>query len=164
MDGNKRTAYVVCRTFLKLNGLDLDTTQEEKYLTFLQLAEGLLSEEELAVWIGSRLTSNGIEERQLSHKLVECVSTSLERLSVDEKTRGYLVVLWQFLRVQASEDAELEAVSRLDRALVAEIEISGEKRPSLRKLAEQLRIPRERLPALYRTLGDLLERCRAANS
>ncbi len=39
VDGNKRTAYVVCRTFLRLNGRDLDASQEEKYLTFLRLAE-----------------------------------------------------------------------------------------------------------------------------
>jgi len=53
VDGNKRTAYVVCRTFLKLNGWDLDASPEEKYLTFLQLAEGRLGEEELASWIRS---------------------------------------------------------------------------------------------------------------
>jgi death-on-curing protein len=57
VDGNKRTAYVVCRTFLKLNGLDLNASQEEKYLTFLQLAEGLLSEDDLAAWITRNLTS-----------------------------------------------------------------------------------------------------------
>jgi death on curing protein len=55
VDGNKRTAYVVCRTFLKLNGLDLTASQEEKYLTFLRLAEGLLTEEELARWVESHL-------------------------------------------------------------------------------------------------------------
>jgi death-on-curing protein len=56
VDGNKRTAYVVCRTFLKLNGWDLEASQEEKYLRFLQLAEGRLSEEELALWIGDHIT------------------------------------------------------------------------------------------------------------
>ncbi|NOY42975.1 MAG: type II toxin-antitoxin system death-on-curing family toxin [Planctomycetes bacterium] len=55
LDGNKRTAYVVCRTFLKLNNTDIDATQEEKYLAFLQLAEGLLGEEELVEWIRSHL-------------------------------------------------------------------------------------------------------------
>lgn len=55
VDGNKRTAYVVCRTFLKLNGLDLAADSEAKYLTFLQLAEGLLSEDELAAWIENHL-------------------------------------------------------------------------------------------------------------
>jgi death-on-curing protein len=55
VDGNKRAAYVVCRTFLKLNGLDLAADSEAKYLTFLQLAEGLLSEDELAAWIERHL-------------------------------------------------------------------------------------------------------------
>jgi death-on-curing protein len=55
IDGNKRTALVVARTFLLLNGFNLTATQEEKYLTFLKLAEGNLSEEELAQWMRSRL-------------------------------------------------------------------------------------------------------------
>jgi death-on-curing protein len=53
IDGNKRTAFVVCRTFLILNGHDLDATQEEKYLAFAHLAEGRVSEQELAIWIVS---------------------------------------------------------------------------------------------------------------
>jgi death on curing protein len=55
VDGNKRTAYVVCRTFLKLNGRDIEASPEEKYLTFLRLAEGRLSEPELAGWIRDHL-------------------------------------------------------------------------------------------------------------
>ncbi|MGI8884046.1 MAG: type II toxin-antitoxin system death-on-curing family toxin [Pyrinomonadaceae bacterium] len=55
IDGNKRTALVVARTFLLLNGFNLNASQEEKYLTFLKLAEGNLSEEELAEWMRSRL-------------------------------------------------------------------------------------------------------------
>lgn len=31
VDGNKRTAYVVTRTFLRLNGYDLQTSSQEKY-------------------------------------------------------------------------------------------------------------------------------------
>src|SRR5688500_3926502 len=50
VDGNKRTALVSCRTFLILNGYQLNATGTEKYLTFLSLAEGTLSEEELAAW------------------------------------------------------------------------------------------------------------------
>ena len=57
VDGNKRTAYVVCRTFLKLNGMDLQATQEEKYTTFLRLAEGLVSEVELGSWIRRHLVT-----------------------------------------------------------------------------------------------------------
>jgi len=57
VDGNKRTAYVVCRTFLQLNGSDLAASQEEKYLTFLQLAAGQIGEEDLAAWIRAHLVS-----------------------------------------------------------------------------------------------------------
>jgi len=51
IDGNKRTSLVVMRVFLALNDADLIATQEEKYSTFLKLAEGELSEEELGNWV-----------------------------------------------------------------------------------------------------------------
>jgi death-on-curing protein len=51
VDGNKRTAYVVMRTFLKLNGYDIQASSEEKYQIWIDLAAGKLSEEELAEWI-----------------------------------------------------------------------------------------------------------------
>ncbi len=58
VDGNKRTAFVVCRTFLKLNGHDLAASQEAKYLTFLDLAADRLSENELADWIREHLKAS----------------------------------------------------------------------------------------------------------
>jgi hypothetical protein len=103
-----------------------------------------------------------IEEQQLFRRLVDCVLTSLRRIEISEKTRGYLTTLWQFIRVQASDGETLGAPgSRLDRWLR---EAEEGERPSLRRIAEELRIPRERLPGLYEILGDLLERCRAAHS
>ncbi len=51
VDGNKRTAYVVCRVFLILNGNDIQASKEAKYLTFLVAADGSLSENELPDWI-----------------------------------------------------------------------------------------------------------------
>ncbi len=51
VDGNKRVAYVVCMTFLKLNGIDLDVALDEKYATFMKLAEGSIDEKDLAEWI-----------------------------------------------------------------------------------------------------------------
>ncbi len=48
-------AYVAARTFLLLNGWDISAAPEEKYLTMLSLAEGSLSEEELADWFRTRL-------------------------------------------------------------------------------------------------------------
>jgi len=55
IDGNKRTAYVVMRAFLVLNGFDINATREEKYLTMYALAEGSLNEEQLADWLESKL-------------------------------------------------------------------------------------------------------------
>ena len=54
VDGNKRTALVAARTFLLLNGVNLEANQDEKYLTFLQLAQGTLTEAQLADWIRKR--------------------------------------------------------------------------------------------------------------
>jgi hypothetical protein len=103
-----------------------------------------------------------VEDRQLFRRLVDCVLTSVRRLEISEKTRGYLNILWQFVRVQASAGEALEPPdARLDQRLR---EAAEEERLSQRKIAELLRIPRERLPELYEILGDLLERCRAAPS
>jgi death-on-curing protein len=55
IDGNKRVALVAARTFLLINDADLEATEEEKYVTFLRLAEGGLSEDELAEWIRARM-------------------------------------------------------------------------------------------------------------
>ena len=55
VDGNKRTTLVAARTFLLLNGVNLQASQDEKYLTFLQLAQGTLMEEQLADWIRKRI-------------------------------------------------------------------------------------------------------------
>ena len=54
IDGNKRTALVVMRTFLALNDVEFVATQEEKYLKILGLAEGSINEEDLAEWIRSK--------------------------------------------------------------------------------------------------------------
>jgi death-on-curing protein len=55
VDGNKRTAYVVCRTFLQLNGKDIIATDVEKYQAVVAVADGSLSEESFAEWIRSKL-------------------------------------------------------------------------------------------------------------
>lgn len=51
VDGNKRTSYVVARTFLKLNGYDLQASTLEKYQTWVQLADSQISEADLAKWL-----------------------------------------------------------------------------------------------------------------
>jgi death-on-curing protein len=49
VDCNKRVSLVVCRTFLLINGFDVEASQEEKYSVWWRLAAGELSQEELAV-------------------------------------------------------------------------------------------------------------------
>lgn len=55
VDGNKRTSLVAARTFLILNGVNLEATQDDKLFTFLHLADGSLTEEDLAEWIRKRI-------------------------------------------------------------------------------------------------------------
>jgi death-on-curing protein len=50
VDGNKRTALVVSLTFLDRNGWDIVASKEDLYFTFLHLADGSLTEDELTAW------------------------------------------------------------------------------------------------------------------
>ena len=50
VDGNKRTAFLVSFVFLSVNGIEIIAPAEDRYLTFLGLAEGSVSEKELARW------------------------------------------------------------------------------------------------------------------
>jgi death-on-curing protein len=56
LDGNRRTSLVVAELFLELNGLELTATDAQCVTTFLQLAAGELSEEQLAEWIAGHST------------------------------------------------------------------------------------------------------------
>ncbi len=60
IDGNKRTAYVVCRTFLLLNRYDMTSEREERYEVFLDLAAGSVSEGDLIKWL-SQQTRKALE-------------------------------------------------------------------------------------------------------
>ena len=62
IDGNKRTAAVVCEAFLELNGFELAATDAEAYPVFLAVAAGELSETALTVWLikNSRPTPGGL--------------------------------------------------------------------------------------------------------
>lgn len=55
IDGNKRTAWVVARLFLALNGHKLVFTAEDAISTVLALAAGDLAEDELADWFRARV-------------------------------------------------------------------------------------------------------------
>lgn len=62
VDGNKRTAYVVYRTFLVLNGWDMTGSLVERYPVFLGLAAGEIGEEELAAWLRERVRPDRVSE------------------------------------------------------------------------------------------------------
>jgi death-on-curing protein len=53
IDGNKRTSLVVAELFLELNGWVLSASDALCVTTFLALAAGELSEDELAAWIAA---------------------------------------------------------------------------------------------------------------
>lgn len=55
VDGNKRTSYIVMRTFLILNGCDISATDEEKYRIWIAIASGEMTEAQLADWIRKHL-------------------------------------------------------------------------------------------------------------
>ena len=58
VDGNKRTAAVVCETFIMLNGAALSADDFELYPRYVALAEGSLSEVEFASWLRQHLNSD----------------------------------------------------------------------------------------------------------
>ena len=58
VDGNKRTSYVACRTFLLLNGADFTADPAESYAAWIDLAQGALDEDELAEWLRARLSAS----------------------------------------------------------------------------------------------------------
>ncbi len=58
MDGNKRTAYVVTRLFLVLNGFDIEAPGVEKVVTFEKVGKGDIDQKEIASWL--RLYSVGV--------------------------------------------------------------------------------------------------------
>jgi len=60
IDGNKRTAFVVCLLFLQLNGCQIIASQQDKYETFLSLAEGRLTEQELTTWLQEHAQFNSM--------------------------------------------------------------------------------------------------------
>lgn len=51
IDGNKRFGILVMMTFLQLNGMSVDCTDDELIRLGLELASGVVDQEELFKWI-----------------------------------------------------------------------------------------------------------------
>lgn len=65
-DGNKRTAHVCYRAFLRLNRADVKADERSKYLRMIALAGGKISEADFAAWLREHLviepTTGGVQE------------------------------------------------------------------------------------------------------
>jgi hypothetical protein len=86
-------------------------------------------------------TGSAVESRQSFEHLTRCVSTSIDRLEADSRTRTQLTALWHYLWRQHGEESE-----------------AGKRPPSYRQLGQRLNIPRERLPGLFTLLRQLVQR------
>jgi hypothetical protein len=85
-------------------------------------------------------------------KLIDCVDGAIEASPASKRTRDYLRRVLLFLRAFATEEGD-----PLEEKGGGEAE---DQLPSFRRLAEHLKIPRERLGELIGTLKSFLERCR----
>ncbi|MCF8077436.1 MAG: type II toxin-antitoxin system death-on-curing family toxin [Desulfotignum sp.] len=56
IDGNKRTAYVVTRLFLRLHGMDFTAPPVERVLAFVQLGKGGFSAASFTLWLRKNVT------------------------------------------------------------------------------------------------------------
>ena len=72
VDGNKRTAAVVCETFIELNDGLLEVGDIDLYPRYLALAEGKLTVDEFADWLRTRIhvsTKNQVQEPRRRYKI-----------------------------------------------------------------------------------------------
>ena len=51
MDGNKRVGFEAMRLMLRVNGWDLHSSVESKYGLVMKIAEGKLTQEQIAGWL-----------------------------------------------------------------------------------------------------------------
>ena len=58
IDGNKRTAFAVMDTFLRINGYILNTDDEETYILVLKVAEGSSNKKEIAQYLEQNTVKN----------------------------------------------------------------------------------------------------------
>jgi hypothetical protein len=92
------------------------------------------------------------ESRQSFEHLTRCVSTSIDRMEADSRTRTQLMTLWHYLWRQHGEEGQEAGPDEPGLGKV------GKRPPSYRQLGQRLNIPRERLPVLFALLRQLVSR------
>lgn len=55
VDGNKRTGYVLMRLILLENGLDINSSQEDKYEMVIGVSKGELRIDDIQAWLSARV-------------------------------------------------------------------------------------------------------------
>lgn len=63
VDGNKRVAFAALFTFLGVNGLELEATENDAVRTLLALASGEIDENQLGAWIRTH-TRTGVATKR----------------------------------------------------------------------------------------------------
>lgn len=89
------------------------------------------------------LPGSANDTRQSFEHLTRCVSTSIDGIEADSRTRAQLKTLWEYLWRQQGGEGE---------------EAAGNSPPSYRQLGKRLNISRERLPVLFALLRQLVPR------
>lgn len=105
------------------------------------------------------LPDSAAEARQSFEHLARGVSATIARLDVDPRTRGYLASLWSYL----VEHHGGITTDGLTAAQSAHDEETEDGLPSHRQLSQRLQIPRERFPALFGRLRQLVAQCQRAD-
>lgn len=124
-----------------LRDADLEIAEEEARASFADMLRQVAPE-------------LGFEQRESFQQLLSCVDRELEELHLKPATRRYLAELWQFFCIYAAEGDGGGPAQRNPPPP------ENEALPSRRQLAEQLGIPRDRIPELLATLGRLINDCR----
>jgi hypothetical protein len=132
-----------------------------RWAALLEKERGETAVEEKGEVVTVARPSRALEERQRYRELLDCVLRGIAGADLKEKTRGYLGTLFEFFRVQTEEGMNPDRSSRMQRSVAAELEAEDDGGHSNRRLAEDLRIPRERMKELFRILRKLLQDCGA---
>jgi pimeloyl-CoA synthetase len=133
-----------------------------RWASLFELEQGERIEEEKGKEVPVTGPDTQFEERQYFRKLADCVLRGVEVVDANKATRRYLATLFQFLRVQSGERMNPDRSAGLRDSVAAEVEAEDDGPLSHRRLAEHLRIPRERIKGLFEILGRLLQDCRAS--
>jgi hypothetical protein len=93
-----------------------------------------------AALLGEGETESTAESLEGFEHLTRCISTAIDHLEADPRTRAQLLTLWHYLWRQHGEGQEAGSP------------------PSYRQLGQRLNIPRERLPVLFTLLRQIVQR------